>query len=68
MYRLYSILKERVNKPVTQEEINIASGKTPLEPGAVTEFIAELENNTENIKRAFAKQKQQALVRELNWS
>ncbi|PPQ79924.1 hypothetical protein CVT25_002998 [Psilocybe cyanescens] len=52
---------ERVNKPVTQEEINIASGKTPLEPDAVTEFIAELENNTENIKRAFAKQKQQAL-------
>jgi hypothetical protein len=57
----YSILKSRCPEDhITQEEINIASGKRPLTAEASAEFLGGLEVQSENIKNAFAKQQEQA--------
>jgi len=64
MYSFYTLLKERpVDDPITQEEISVASGKTTLNPGATANYIKNLEEKSESIRRAFEKQESQALVR-----
>jgi hypothetical protein len=63
MYQLYSILKsQRPEGHITQEEINVASGKKPLTAEASTEFLGSLEAQSENIKNTFTKQQEQAAV------
>jgi len=63
MHSFYTLLKERpVDDPITQEEISIASGKTTLNPGATANYIKNLEEKSESIRRAFEKQESQALV------
>ena len=64
MFRLYSVLKSRRPEGhITQEEIEIASGKKPLTAEASAEFLGGLEVQSANIKDAFVKQQQQAAVR-----
>jgi hypothetical protein len=64
MFRLYSVLKSRRPEGhITQEEIEIASRKKPLTAEASAEFLGGLEAQSENIKDAFTKQEQQAVVR-----
>jgi len=55
MYRLYCILKDRVEAP-TADEIAIASGKKKLDGNAEAEYIKKLESSSENIKKAFEDQ------------
>jgi hypothetical protein len=63
MFRLYSILKSRRPEDhITQEEIDIASGKRPLTAEASAEFLGGLQAQSENLKNAFAKQREQAVV------
>jgi hypothetical protein len=63
MFQLYSILKTRSEGQITQEEINVASGKQPLTAKASAKFLGSLEARSENIKNTFAKQQEQAMVR-----
>jgi hypothetical protein len=57
MFRFYNVLKERpADQPITQEEIDIASGKKTMDPEKVTEYVKNLEVMSENIIRAFEKQ------------
>ena len=63
MFQLYSILKTRPEGQITQEEINVASGKQPLTAEASAKFLGSLEVRSENIKYAFAKQQEQVMVR-----
>jgi hypothetical protein len=64
MFRFYSILKsQRPEGHITEEEINIASGRRLLTAEASAEFLGGLEAQSENIKKAFAKQQEQAAVR-----
>jgi hypothetical protein len=66
MFRLYTILKDRQDRKdgtVTQEEIDIASGKTDLDSSMAADFVKRLDQNTENIRRAFAQQEIKSLVR-----
>jgi hypothetical protein len=63
MFRFYSILKSRCPEDhITQEEINVASGKQPLTAKASSAFLGGLEVQSENIKNAFVKQQEQAAV------
>ncbi|KAI0285202.1 hypothetical protein BC826DRAFT_918932, partial [Russula brevipes] len=63
MFQFYSILKSRHPEGrITQEEIDIASHKRPLTAEASAEFIGGLEAQAANIKSAFAKQQEQAMV------
>lgn len=63
MYRFYLVLKNRSSgEPITQEELDIASGQKVLEPGKASKFVEELESKTENIRTAFKKQAEQELV------
>ncbi|KAF8874673.1 hypothetical protein BD779DRAFT_1406474, partial [Infundibulicybe gibba] len=57
MFQLYTILKERpASEPITQEEIDIASGRDSWQPGKVADYVKKLEATSENIARAFEKQ------------
>lgn len=63
MFRLYEALKERpADQPVTQEDINIASGQKVLDPTQATKYMANLEAASENIRSAFQKQVENAEV------
>jgi len=63
MFHFYSILKSwRPEGHITQEEINVASGKRPLNAEASAEFLGSLKVQSENIKNAFTKQQEQAVV------
>jgi len=63
MFRFYSILKSRRPEDhITQEEIDVASGKQPLTAEASAEFLGGLEAQSENIRNAFAKQQERAAV------
>ncbi|KAH9022855.1 hypothetical protein EDB84DRAFT_1678365 [Lactarius hengduanensis] len=63
MFHLYSILKSRRPEGhITEEEINITSGKRLLTAEASAEFLGGLEAQSENIKNPFAKQQEQAMV------
>ena len=63
MFCLYFALKSRHPEGhITQEETDIASGKSPLTAEASAEFLSSLEVQSENIRDAFAKQQEQATV------
>lgn len=66
MFRLYCILKERQERKdgtVSQEEIDIASGKVALNSSMAVDFVKRLEKKTENIPKAFYQQEVRAAVR-----
>jgi len=56
MYRLYVAMKERTPDQISMEEIAVASGKTVLEPGSMSELLQKLESMNTTIQRAFEKQ------------
>ena len=61
MYRLFTALKERpVDHPITEEEINIASGKKVLDSVQAKIYFKNLDAASENIRLAFEKQVQDA--------
>lgn len=62
MFQLYSILKCRPDGQITQEEIDIASGKRALTAKASAEFLGGLEAQSETIKNVFSKQQEHAAV------
>jgi hypothetical protein len=62
MYRLFSVLKDRKGEPITQEEIDIASGKKTLNPGQAKIYFTNLEVASENLRAAFEKQAANAAV------
>jgi hypothetical protein len=63
MFCFYNVLKEHpADQPITQEEIDIASGKKTMDPKKVTEYVKNLEVMSENIIRAFEKQGAAAAV------
>jgi hypothetical protein len=63
MYSFYLILKDRGDiEQVAQEEQDIASGKIPLDSQKSAEFVKNLKARTENIQRAFEKQREHAAV------
>ncbi len=61
MFRLYCILKDRVEQP-TAQEIAVASGKQALDPTSEAEYIKKLEVASVNIRKSFAAQAAQAAV------
>ena len=68
MFRLYTILKERQDwkdGTITEEEIDIASGKTSLDSSMTADFVKLLDQRTENIRKAFTQQEYKSLVRNL---
>jgi hypothetical protein len=58
MYRLYLTMKERSPDQITKEEILVASGQKVIDPGAVSQFIDQVESANQDIRRAFEKQVQ----------
>jgi hypothetical protein len=57
MSQLYTILKERQDRKdgmATQEEINIASGKSNLDSSMAANFVKQLDQKTKNILKAFS--------------
>ena len=65
MFQLYSILKEhqeRKDQTVSQEEIDIASGKVALNSSMAVDFVKQPEKKTENIPKAFYQQEVRAMV------
>lgn len=68
MFRLYNILKERQDQKdgtISQDEIDIASGKTDLDSLMAADFVKQLDQKTENIRKAFAQQEVKSIVRSL---
>lgn len=64
MYRLFTALKERpADLSITEEEINIASGKKVLDSVQAKIYSKILETASENLRLAFEKQTQDAAVR-----
>ena len=64
MFQLFTAIKERpADQPITQEEIELASGSKVLDPGKVKEYFKNLEAASENICTAFEKQSSNAAVR-----
>ena len=63
MFQLFTVLKERpLDQPITQEEIELASGVKVLDPGKAKEYFKSLEHGSENIRAAFEKQAINAVV------
>lgn len=62
MHRLYLTMKDRSPDQITKEEILLASGQKVLAPGAMTEFISQVESANGGIRRAFEKQVQDKAV------
>ena len=66
MYRFFTALSERPDdEPITQEEIDYASGKKVLDPKAdpkANALFNRLEKASENIQAAFQKQADAAAV------
>jgi len=64
MYRLFTSIKERpADHPITQQEIELASGAKVLDLGKAKEYFQNLETASENIRAAFEKQATNASVR-----
>ena len=61
MYQLFLILKDH-DKPPTNDEVAITSGKKTLDPTKAAEYLVKLEKVLTTIVDAFAKQNQQAAV------
>ncbi|KAG6901212.1 hypothetical protein C0995_015302 [Termitomyces sp. Mi166 len=54
MHMLYLLLKEQgVDEPITQEEIDLALGKTLFDSTKMAEFVLWLQKKTQTIKKAF---------------
>jgi hypothetical protein len=64
MYRLFLVLKD-CDKPPTNDEIAIASGKKMLDPTKAAEYVVKLEKVSATLVDAFAKQNKQAVVHSL---
>jgi hypothetical protein len=66
MYRFFTVLSERSDdEPISQEEIDYASGKKVLDPKAepkANAYLNRLEKSSENIQAAFQKQADAAAV------
>lgn len=63
MYRLYNVFKEcSADQPVTQEEIDIASGKKTMDAEKASDYVKNLEMESENIVQLFEKQAAAAAV------
>ncbi|KAH9069429.1 hypothetical protein EDB83DRAFT_2518582 [Lactarius deliciosus] len=61
MYKLFSILKDRSSdQHVTQEEMDVASGKKVLGLEKAKEWFDALEHTSENLHQAFRKQEEVA--------
>lgn len=56
MHRIFLAMKERSQEEITPEVISIASGKTVLDPAAMTEWLGKFEATTITIQSAFKKQ------------
>jgi hypothetical protein len=61
MYRLYLLLKDRVEPP-TDEEKAIAAGLKSLDAATAAEYLKHLEKASTNIVNLFNQQHQQAAV------
>jgi hypothetical protein len=69
MFRLFTAIKERpADQPITQEEIELASGSKVLDPGKAKEYFKNLEAASENIRAAFEKQSSNAAVRMMTFN
>ena len=65
MFQLFTILKEHQewkDGTITQEEIDIASGKTDLDSLTATNILKELDQKAENIHKVFAHQEAKSIV------
>jgi hypothetical protein len=64
MYRVFLSFKERQSSgpAITQEDIQIASGKRVLDPGQTKVYFKNLESASENLRLAFEKQVENAAV------
>jgi hypothetical protein len=61
LYRLYILLKGR-DKPPTQDEIAIASGRKVLDPAKATAYLDELKKASTTIVDLFHRQAEQTKV------
>jgi hypothetical protein len=64
MFRVFMSFKERQTSgpPITQEDIEIASGKRVLDPGQTKVYFKNLESASEGLRLAFEKQAKNAAV------
>ncbi|GLB44045.1 putative protein dimerization activity [Lyophyllum shimeji] len=59
MHQLYTVLQAR-GSPPTPDEIAFAAGKKTLDASTQSKWLKELENTSNNLKKAFAAQQAQA--------
>lgn len=63
MFRFYESFKERASdQPLTQEELNIVSGKKILDPGEAKKYHTNLNMESESLRTALGKQAERAAV------
>ena len=65
MFWLFTILKkhqEWKDGTITQEEIDVASGKMDLDSLMAANFVKELDQKAENIQKAFTHQEAKLIV------
>ena len=64
MYRIFTSFKERQasGPAITPEDIQIASSKRVLDPGQTKVYFKNIESTSENLRRAFEKQAEDAAV------
>ena len=64
MYHIFTSFKERqtLGPAITQEDIQIASGKRVLDPGQTKIYFKNIELTSENLCLAFEKQAENAAV------
>jgi hypothetical protein len=64
MYQLFILLRDRraSGEKITDEDIEIASGKRVLDPRQTRAYLKGLESASDNIGRAFKKQAEIAAV------
>ena len=68
MFQLFLVMKSRNGlQPPTPDEIMYASGQKPFDSTAYSLYVQQLEEHTNGIKEAFAKQQAAANVR-VHWS
>ena len=73
MYRAFTLFKERqtLGVAITQEDIEIASGKRVLDAGQANWYFRNLESASQNLRLAFEKQAKDAAVQlclSFHWS
>lgn len=63
MFRFYESFKERTpDQPLSQEEMDIASGKKILDPGEAKKYHINLNMASESLRTALGKQAERAAV------